>query len=100
MVLSSIMEGGANVISEALVAGVPVIASKIPGSIGLLGRDYPGYYPVRDTASLTRMLQRAETDPAFLEELRRHCVARAPLFDPARERQEWRNLLAQLSGGA
>jgi len=100
MVLSSIMEGGANVISEALVAGVPMIASEIPGSIGLLGRDYPGYYPVRDTAALTRMLQRAETDPTFLEELRRHCMARAPLFDPARERQAWRDLLAQLNGGA
>jgi len=45
MVLSSIMEGGANVVSEAVVAGVPVIASDIPGSVGLLGEDYPGYYP-------------------------------------------------------
>ena len=75
MVLSSIMEGGANVISEAFVAGVPILASEIPGSIGLLGRDYPGYFPVGDTVALTELLQRAETGPTFLEELNRHCVA-------------------------
>ena len=93
MVLSSIMEGGANVVSEAIVCGVPVIASDIAGSVGLLGRDYPGYYPVRDTAALAALLHRAETDSAFLADLRRHCAARAPLFDPARERQSWARLI-------
>ena len=52
MVLSSVSEGGANVISEAVAAGVPVLASRIDGSVGLLGRDYPGYFPVGDTAAL------------------------------------------------
>ncbi len=98
MVLSSIMEGGANVISEALAAGVPVLASEIAGSIGLLGRGYPGYFAVRDTAALTGLLHRAETDPEFLAGLRRHCAARAPLFDPARERQAWHDALDQLTG--
>ncbi len=93
MVLSSIMEGGANVVSEAVVCGVPVIASDIAGSVGLLGRDYPGYYPVRDTAALAALLHRAETDSPFLADLRRHCAARAPLFDPARERQSWARLI-------
>jgi putative glycosyltransferase (TIGR04348 family) len=96
MVLSSIMEGGANVISEAAVAGVPVIASEIPGSVGLLGEDYPGYFPVRDTAALTALLWRVETDPDFLDRLTRHCAGRAPLFDPERERESWRTLLARL----
>lgn len=95
MVLSSIMEGGANVVSEAIACGVPVIASDIAGSVGLLGRDYPGYYPVRDTAALAALLRRAETDAAFLAELRRHCTARAPLFDPARERASWFRLINQ-----
>jgi len=36
MVISSRMEGGANVVTEALAAGVPVIASRIPGNIGML----------------------------------------------------------------
>ena len=63
LVHSSTMEGGANVISEAVVAGVPVIASDIDGNAGLLGEDYPGYYPVTGHRSIMRtLLQRAETD--------------------------------------
>jgi putative glycosyltransferase (TIGR04348 family) len=95
MVLSSIMEGGANVVSEAVVAGVPVVASDIPGSVGLLGEDYPGYYPVGDTAALTALLSRVETDPDFLDQLTRHCAARAPMFTPEAERESWRTLLAR-----
>jgi putative glycosyltransferase (TIGR04348 family) len=97
MVLSSIMEGGANVISEAVVAGVPVIASDIPGSVGLLGADYPGYYPVGDTAALTALLWRVETEPGLLERMTRHCMSRAPLFRPEAERESWRSLLARLA---
>ncbi len=97
MVLSSVMEGGANVISEAAVAGVPVIASDIHGSVGLLGRDYPGYYPVGDTAALRDLLMRAETDEAYLDTLARHCAKRARLFTPEREFRAWRNLMARLT---
>jgi glycosyltransferase involved in cell wall biosynthesis len=98
MVLSSIMEGGANVVSEALVAGVPIIASRIDGTVGLLGRDYPGYFPVGDTQALSALLHRAETDSDFLAELNRHCAARASLFTPAREQQAWRDALQELTG--
>jgi len=97
MVLSSIMEGGANVVSEALGAGVPVLASAIPGSMGLLGCDYPGYFPVGDTAALTVLLRRAETDGTLVDSLRKHCTARAPLFSPEHERDAWRALLRELS---
>ena len=97
MVLSSRMEGGANVISEAVMAGLPVIASKIPGSVGLLGEKYPGYYRVGDSAGLARLLRRAEEDARYLDALRRHCAERAALFHPARERLSWRTLLAALS---
>jgi putative glycosyltransferase (TIGR04348 family) len=100
MVLSSVMEGGANVVSEALVAGVPILASAIDGSIGLLGRDYPGYFPVGDTQALSGLLQRVESDPAFLAALRRHCAARAPLFAPAHERNAWQALLREVSDAA
>ena len=97
MVLSSIMEGGANVISEATVARVPVLASAIPGSIGLLGHNYPGYFPVGDTAALARLLRRAEAEPPFRAALERHRAKRAPLFAPEREREAWGRLLARLA---
>jgi putative glycosyltransferase (TIGR04348 family) len=69
LVLSSLSEGGANVISEALAMHVPIVASHIPGSIGLLGEVYPGYFPVQDTAALAHLLHRAETDAAFYASL-------------------------------
>ncbi len=46
LVQSSVMEGGANAVAEALAAGVPVIASRIAGNVGMLGENYPGYCPV------------------------------------------------------
>ena len=95
MVLSSRMEGGANVISEACVARLPVVASRIPGSVGLLGNDYPGYYPVADTAALAELLSRAERDRRFYAVLKKACDARAALFTPARERDGLKRLLAE-----
>jgi len=97
LVLSSVMEGGANVISEAVAAGLPVVASKIAGSVGLLGDGYPGYYPVGDTTALAQTLRRAEEDSAFLDALRQQCAARAALFTPERERNAWRDLLARVA---
>ncbi len=63
MVISSLSEGGANVISEAVVAGVPVLASRMDGNVGLLGGGYPGYFPVGDTPALARLLERLEQEP-------------------------------------
>jgi putative glycosyltransferase (TIGR04348 family) len=97
LALTSRMEGGANVISEAVVAGVPVVASRIPGSIGLLGEEYPGYFPAGDTEALARLLHRAETTPEFYEWLRVWCAGRASLFDPERERESWARLIGEAS---
>jgi putative glycosyltransferase (TIGR04348 family) len=94
LVLSSLSEGGANVISESIAAGVPVLASRIDGSVGLLGRDYPGYFPVGDTAALARLLRRIEVDPVFLARLRAALARRAPSFTPRREKAAWKSLLA------
>jgi len=94
--LTSKLEGGANVISEAAAAGVPVLSSRIDGSVGLLGPRYPGYFPVGDTRALAALLLRAETDPAFYAELRRGVRVLARLVRPARERAAWASLLAEL----
>ena len=98
MVISSAMEGGANIVSEAIICGVPVIASQIDGNVGILGEDYPGYYPAKDEDALANLLRRAETDPAFLKELDRRCRKLAPLYTPAREHAAWRSLLKDLGG--
>ena len=86
MVITSVMEGGANVIIEAITSGVPVIASDIAGNRGMLGDDYLGYFPVGDAPALAALIQRAATDQLFLTALRRQCDSRRELFSPARER--------------
>jgi len=88
LVISSTMEGGANVIVEAVTSGVPVIASRICGNVGMLGRDYDGYFAVGDVGELSALLARVSTDESFLEHLRQQCAQRAPLFAPAREAAE------------
>ena len=97
MVLSSRSEGGANVISEAVAAKVPILASRIDGSVGLVGRDYPGYFPVGDTAALARLLHRVESDPPYLSRLQRAIARRALLFRPAREKAAWKKLIRELA---
>lgn len=96
MVISSNQEGGANVVSEAIVAGVPVIASDIPGNVGLLGKNYPGYYPVRDEKLLAKLLYRAETEPEFLQTLEQWGRKLMPMFTPEQEAAGWAKLVAEL----
>jgi glycosyltransferase involved in cell wall biosynthesis len=91
MVISSRMEGGANVVCEALRIGVPVLASRIPGNVGLLGENYAGYFPVGDARSLARLL---EKDKSFYERLKRQI---APLRAKVSPRSEARALLATFS---
>jgi putative glycosyltransferase (TIGR04348 family) len=97
LVLSSLLEGGANVISEAIATGVPVVSSHIPGSAGILGRDYPGYFPVGDSKALAGLLHRAEADPGFYQNLQAWCARLAPLIHPVRERAGWKALLAEVT---
>jgi putative glycosyltransferase (TIGR04348 family) len=97
MVISSLSEGGANVVSEAAVAGVPILASRIDGNVGLLGRDYPGYFAVGDTKALARLLRRVEREPDFVARLSRALRRCAPRFRQAREIAAWRRLLAASS---
>jgi len=98
LVSSSRIEGGANVVSEAAVHGVPVLASRIPGSVGLLGSDYPGYFTVGDTRGLATLLHRIETQPRFEARLRARMRRLAPRFHPRRERAAWARLLQGLIG--
>ncbi len=95
-VISSRMEGGANALGEAIVVGLPVLASRIPGSIGILGNDYSGYFEVGDTSHLASLMLRCETDPEFLEVVTSQCRDLTPFFDPLREQAAWASLLEEL----
>ena len=97
MVLPSLMEGGANVISEAVVAGLPVIASDIDGSVGLLGDDYAGYFPVGNENALCDLLLKAESDAGFVKKLTQQCCERAKLFTVEAEKLGWENLLSEMT---
>lgn len=93
LALPSRLEGGANAVSEAIAFGVPVIGSRIDGSLGLLGDDYRGFHPFEDTRALADLLWRAESDADFYRGLEAQVAARQYLVDPARERRLWSALL-------
>lgn len=97
MVLTSVSEGGANVLGEAIVSGTPVLATRIPAAVSALGSGYPGFFRVGDTKGLARLLARAEREPAFLALLTRRTKARRRLFAPSTEKKAWRSLLAELA---
>jgi len=100
LVVSSRLEGGANAVSEAIACGVPVLSTWIAGSVGVLGADYPGFYPVGDDAALAELLLRLEEDPGFEAALRARIAFLRPLVDPAREREAWRSLLVEVRAAA
>lgn len=97
MVISSRMEGGAHVVSEAIALGIPVIASDIPGNRGLLGEDYPAYYPVANESALANLLYRSETMPTFYASLQKYIDLRKELIKPAREKQSIQELVSTLT---
>jgi len=95
--ITSKMEGSSNVLSEALASGVPVIAAKISGLMGTLGKHFIGYYPVGDTRKLQRLLLKAENDAQFYRELSRQSRGFANLVRPKREISAWRRLLREIA---
>ena len=96
MVLSSRMEGGANVVGESISVGTPVISTRISGSIGLLRDDYPGFYEPGDVEGLRKLLVKSETDGEFYKRLAIRCDQLRSVFDPKTESAAWRKLLAEM----
>ena len=85
LLLPSRMEGGANVLIEAVTSGVPVLGSDISGNRGMLGADYPGWFPVGDAVRLAGLIVRAARDTRYYSALSARCAERAELFSPAGE---------------
>ncbi len=93
----SVVEGGANVVAEAVTAGTAVIASRISGNVGMLGAGYPGYFDPRDESGLAACLVRALEDSAYRRALERGCRERKPLFAPAAEARALRKIVQILT---
>lgn len=91
---TSLLEGGANVVTEAIAMGVPVVGTKIDGNTGLLGDDYPGLVPVKDDLAMSELLHRLEGQPALLADLQSRIDARKPITEPATEEAAWAALIA------
>jgi putative glycosyltransferase (TIGR04348 family) len=96
LVHSSRMEGGAQVVIEAITSGTPVLASRIDGNVGLLGPDHAGYFPVGDATALATLLERCRDAPAMLAALAQQSAARAAVFAPEHEAATLRGLLNDL----
>jgi glycosyltransferase involved in cell wall biosynthesis len=80
--------------ARALRIGVPVLASRISGNVGLLGADYRGYFPVGDEHALARLLTRAVGDRKFYANLKTQI---APLRSTVAPQAEKRALLAVMA---
>ena len=93
---TSVMEGGANSVGESIVLGVPVLASRIEGNIGMLGADYDGYFsaePADGVQELADLMQRVLHDKAFLKHLQRQAQERSTKFTRENEKLGWMNLI-------
>lgn len=94
-VLSSKSEGGPAVLSEAIVNRVPVLASRIDATEGILGESYPGMFRVGDTQRLTELLHRAEMEPSFGRQLIKSTQVMKPRLQPEYEIKAWKQLVGE-----
>jgi len=96
LVVSSVMEGGANVICEAARIGTPVVGSRMSGNIGMLGRNYPGLYRLLDEKGLAKLIHGFSSDKKSYGKLKRALQKRRPLFAPAAERASLNRVVRSL----
>ena len=96
LVNSSRMEGGAQVIVEAVQCGTAVLASRVDGNVGMLGAAYDGYFELGDDVALAQLIERCRDEPVFLAHLREQGLQRRPLFEPDEERRRVLHLVHSL----
>jgi putative glycosyltransferase (TIGR04348 family) len=64
LVHTSAMEGGAHVVMEAVRSATPVLASRVPGNVGMVGPDYEGYFEHGQAGQLADLLERCRAGQA------------------------------------
>ena len=90
---SSLSEGGANTVIEAIQLSIPVLATNIPGNRGFLGDDYKGYFETGRADQLAELMRRCLEQPDFVERLKTQLAQRRPLFSMERESEELSKLV-------
>ena len=96
LVHTSRMEGGAHVVMEAVLSATPVLASRIPGNVGMLGQDYAGYFEPGNAQALADVLKRCRQDAGWLAQLQTQCALLASLFAPEAEAAALHQLVQDL----
>ncbi|MDB4408736.1 glycosyltransferase [Akkermansiaceae bacterium] len=91
---SSFLEGGANAVLEAMTMGVPILASRIEGNVGLLGRDYPGYFEGEDIESKLVEVMAGKHD---LDDWASLAEKRLPLFSRESEKTAWEKVIEDVN---
>lgn len=100
LVHMSRIEGGAQAVIEAVRSGVPVLASRIGGNVGLLGEDYAGYFEAGNSLALAACMRRFVLEPDYAAQLSKQCGRREPQFRPEVERALVRQWIADLLDGS
>lgn len=90
---SSISEGGANTVLEAIQLRVPVLATDIPGNRGFLGDDYEGYFETGRADQLAKLMRCCLADADFVERLKTQLDGQRPLFSIERESERLSELI-------
>jgi putative glycosyltransferase (TIGR04348 family) len=87
----SSLEGGAHAILEAVNSGTPVLASKVPGNVGMLGSNYLGYFKHADVKQLRQLVGECQQSygsaTGLYNELLKQLSLRQELFKPAHEKK-------------
>lgn len=94
---TSHQEGGPNTIAESITLGTPVLASAIPGNIGMLGENYPGLFTPNSEIALAELIQKYLADSTFKNLLLTKTKNLAPKFNPTQEAQSWLTLVSNLT---
>ena len=96
LLLPSRSEGGASVLSEALLTGRAVISSDAPGITSFLPDDYSGTFAIGDDRQLGERLERFATDAEWRHQLTELCASAGEQLRGFDEARGWLELVCEL----